>query len=44
VRVHVPEQGKGQRERESQADSLLNEEPDAGLGLRTLGSQPELRP
>lgn len=33
-----------EQRRESQADSPLSVEPDAGLGLRTVRSQPELKP
>ena len=33
-----------ERERKSQADSLLSLEPDVGLHLRTLRSQPEPKP
>ena len=42
LRMLVCKQGEGQRERESQADSALNVEPDARLDLMTLRSQPEL--
>ena len=37
------EQEEGQRERKSQADSLLSKEPDARLDLTTLRSRPELK-
>ena len=46
-RDNVCVQGRGgeeREERESQADSLLNAEPDAGLELTTLRSRPELKP
>ena len=35
--------GGGEGERESQADSTLSTEPDAGLDPRTLRSRPELK-
>ena len=35
---------KGEKERETQADSALSTEPNSGLNLRTLRSQPELKP
>ena len=34
----------GEAERESQADSIPGTEPDAGLDLTTLRSQPEPKP
>ena len=36
-------EGEGEVVRESQADSLLSTEPDAGLNLTTLRSWPELK-
>ena len=35
--------GGAEKDRESQADSMLNTKPDAGLDLRNLRSRPELR-
>ena len=43
-REHEGRGGKVQRERESQADSILSAEPDAGLNLMTLRSWPEPKP
>lgn len=37
-------EGEGQRARDSQADSPLSEEPDAGLDLMTPRSRAELKP
>ena len=36
--------GRGRGERQSQANTVLNMEPDAGLSLMTLKSLPELKP
>ena len=36
--------GDGERERESQADSMLGAEPHVGLNLVTLRSRPKLKP
>ena len=45
ARAHAREsEEEGQRERESQADSMLSVKPSAGLNLMTLRSQPELKP
>ena len=42
--MHTSGKGREKRERESQADSVLSTEPDAGLDLISLRSQPELKP
>ena len=35
--------GQREKERESQADTTPSTEPDVGIDLMTLGSQPELQ-
>ena len=42
IQVHVSRRGRG-RGRESQANFPLSTEPEVGLDLMTLRSQPELK-
>jgi len=42
--MHKWGEGQRERERESQADSALSTEPDAGLDPTTLRSFPERKP
>ena len=45
-KIYLFEGGEGEEEKErwSQADSVLSAEPDVGLDLVTLRSPPELKP